>query len=227
MKILVIGGSKGIGKACAEQLLESGNEVIVASRSNDTISHLPLEYIDIDVLENITSLEDYDELNGLIYCPGSINLKPFHRLSEDDFKNDFNLNVFGAIKCIQSCLPALKKGNGSVVLFSTVAVQQGMAFHASVATSKGAIEGLTRSLASEFAPHVRVNAIAPSLTDTPLAEALLANDKKREMSNERHPLKRVGKAEEIASMAVHLVSEKGTWITGQVIGIDGGMSRIR
>ena len=220
-------GSKGIGKACAEQLLESGNEVIVAARSNNSISHLPLEFIDLDVLEDVSSLEDFDELNGLIYCPGSINLRPFHRLTGEDFKNDFELNVYGAIKCIQSCLPALKKGKGSVVLFSTVAVQQGMAFHASVAASKGAIEGLTRSLASELAPHIRVNAIAPSLTDTPLAGALLSNDKKREASEERHPLKRVGNAKEIASMAVHLVSENGGWITGQVIGIDGGMSRVR
>jgi 3-oxoacyl-[acyl-carrier protein] reductase len=227
MKVLVIGGSKGIGKACAEQLLESGNEVIVAARSNNSISHLPLEFIDLDVLEDVSSLEDFDELNGLIYCPGSINLRPFHRLTGEDFKNDFELNVYGAIKCIQSCLPALKKGKGSVVLFSTVAVQQGMAFHASVAASKGAIEGLTRSLASELAPHIRVNAIAPSLTDTPLAGALLSNDKKREASEERHPLKRVGNAKEIASMAVHLVSENGGWITGQVIGIDGGMSRVR
>ena len=227
MKVLVIGGSKGIGKACAEQLLESGNEVIVAARSNNSISHLPLEFIDLDVLEDVSSLEDFDELNGLIYCPGSINLRPFHRLTGEDFKNDFELNVYGAIKCIQSCLPALKKGKGSVVLFSTVAVQQGMAFHASVAASKGAIEGLTRSLASELAPHIRVNAIAPSLTDTPLAGALLSNDKKREASEKRHPLKRVGNAKEIASMAVHLVSENGGWITGQVIGIDGGMSRVR
>lgn len=227
MKFLVVGGSKGIGKGCTEQLLEAGHEVIVAARTNYAISHLPVEFIDLDVLEDVSALEDFDELNGLIYCPGSINLRPFNRLTEDVFKNDFNLNVYGAIKCIQTCLPALKKGNGAIVLFSTVAVQQGMAFHASVAASKGAIEGLTRSLASELAPNIRVNAIAPSLTDTPLAEALLSNDKKREASEERHPLKRVGKAEEIASMAVHLVSENGSWITGQVIGIDGGMSRVR
>ncbi len=227
MKYLIVGGSKGIGKACTELLLEQGNEVIVAARTNDEISHLPVEFVEVDVLGDVSTLEDFDDLNGLIYCPGSINLRPFNRFSEDEFKADFELNVMGAIKCIQTCLPALKKGNGSVVLFSTVAVQQGMAFHASVAASKGAIEGLTRSLASEFAPHVRVNAIAPSLTDTPLAEALLSNDKKREASEERHPLKRVGKAQDIASMAVHLVSENGSWITGQVIGVDGGMSRVR
>lgn len=227
MKYLIVGGSKGIGKACTELLLEHGNEVIVAARTNDEISHLPVEFLEVDVLGDVSTLEDFDDLNGLIYCPGSINLRPFNRFSEDEFKADFELNVMGAIKCIQTCLPALKKGNGSVVLFSTVAVQQGMAFHASVAASKGAIEGLTRSLASEFAPHVRVNAIAPSLIDTPLAKALLSNEKKREASEERHPLKRVGKAQDIASMAVHLVSENGSWITGQVIGVDGGMSRVR
>ena len=227
MKYLVIGGSKGIGKACTEQLLEEGHEVLVASRSNDEITHLPVEHIELDVLHDVSALEDLDELHGLIYCPGSINLRPFNRLSQEDFQSDFELNVLGAVKAIQTSLPALKKGKGSVVLFSTVAVQQGMAFHASVAASKGAIEGLTRSLAAELAPAVRVNAIAPSLTNTPLAEGLLGNDKKREASEERHPLKRVGRPEEIAAMAVHLVSDRGTWITGQVIGIDGGMSRLR
>lgn len=227
MKALVIGGSKGIGKACTEQLLEAGHEVIVAARTNDKISHLPVEFLDLDVLNDVSDLEDLGELNALIYCPGSINLRPFGRLSEEDFKSDFDLNVMGAIKCIQATQKGLKDGNGSIVLFSTVAVQQGMGFHASVAASKGAIEGLTRSLAAEFAPHIRVNAIAPSLTDTPLASSLLANDKKREASEVRHPLKRVGNAEEIAAMACHLVSEHGKWISGQVIGIDGGMSRLR
>jgi 3-oxoacyl-[acyl-carrier protein] reductase len=172
-------------------------------------------------------LEDLGELNGLIYCPGSINLRPFNRLTEDDYINDFQLNVMGAVKCINASLKNLKAGNGSVVLFSTVAVQQGMAFHASVAASKGALEGLTRSLAAEFAPSVRVNCIAPSLTETPLAEALLSNERKREASEQRHPLKRVGKPEDIASMAVHLMSENASWMSGQVISIDGGMSRLR
>lgn len=227
MKALVIGGSKGIGKACTEQLLEAGHEVIVAARTNDEISHLPVEFLELDVLNDVSDLEDLGELNALIYCPGSINLRPFGRLTEEDFKSDFDLNVMGAIKCIQATQKGLKAGNGSIVLFSTVAVQQGMGFHASVAASKGAVEGLTRSLAAEFAPNIRVNAIAPSLTDTPLASELLANDKKREASEERHPLKRVGNAEEIAAMACHLVSEYGKWISGQVIGIDGGMSRLR
>lgn len=227
MKILVVGGSKGIGKAAVELLLEKGCEVIVASRTKDDIAHLPIEHIEVDVLDDISALEDLGELNGLIYAPGSINLKPFHRLGEDDFRNDFDLNVVGAVKSIQACLPALKDGQGSVVLFSTVAVQQGMAFHASVAAAKGAIEGITRSLAAELAPTIRVNAIAPSLTDTPLASTLLSSDKKREASDERHPLKRVGKPEDIAGLAVHLLLDSGSWITGQVIGVDGGMSRLR
>ena len=169
VRVLVVGGSKGIGKACTELLLEQGCEVIVAARSNSEINHLPIEFIQLDVTKDLIELEDFDNLNGLIYCPGSINLKPFHRLSSEHFQQDLDVNLFGAIKTIQATLPALKKGNGSIVLFSTVAVSQGMTFHASVATSKGAIEGLTRSLASEYAPEIRVNAIAPSLTETPLA----------------------------------------------------------
>ena len=227
MKILVIGGSKGIGKACTELLLEEGHEVIVAARSNDEISHLPIEFLDLDVTKDVSVLEDLDALNGLIYCPGSINLKPFHRLDANDFQNDLEINLFGAIKSIQTCLPNLKTGNGSIVLFSTVAVTQGMPFHSSVSVSKGAIEGLMRSLAAEYAPAIRVNAIAPSLTETPLASALISNEKKKEASEARHPLKRIGKPEDIASLAVHLVSKNGSWISGQVIGVDGGMSRLR
>jgi len=227
VRVLVVGGSKGIGKACTELLLEQGCEVIVAARSNSEINHLPIEFIQLDVTKDLIELEDFDNLNGLIYCPGSINLKPFHRLSSEHFQQDLDVNLFGAIKTIQATLPALKKGNGSIVLFSTVAVSQGMTFHASVATSKGAIEGLTRSLASEYAPEIRVNAIAPSLTETPLAASLLSSEKKKEASEMRHPLKRIGKPADIASLAVHLVSENGSWITGQIIGVDGGMSRIR
>ncbi len=228
MSILIIGGSKGIGKACTEELLASGKEVLVASRTNDEISHLPVEHIELDVLENPGALEGmFDELEGLIYCPGSINLKPFHRLKTQDFQDDFQINVLSAINCIQAVLPALKAGKGSIVLFSTVAVQQGMAFHASVAASKGAIEGLARSLAAEYAPDIRCNVIAPSLTDTPLAASLLSNEKKQEANAERHPLKSIGQPEDVAALAAHLVSETGRWISGQVFGVDGGMSRLR
>ncbi|HAW21222.1 MAG TPA: oxidoreductase, partial [Flavobacteriales bacterium] len=180
MKILVVGGSKGIGKAAVELLLEQGNEVIVAARSNNDVRHLPIEFIEVDVTQDVSALDDLDDLNGLLFCPGSINLRPFHRLTASDFQTDFDLNVMGAVKVLQACRLALKAGNGSAVLFSTVAVQQGMPFHASVAVAKGAIEGLTRALAAEWAPDIRVNTIAPSLTDTPLAESLLSNDKRRE-----------------------------------------------
>jgi NAD(P)-dependent dehydrogenase (short-subunit alcohol dehydrogenase family) len=169
-----------------------------------------------------------DKLDGLAYCPGSINLKPFHRLKIDDFRNDIEINYIGAIKILQASLSALKASDlSSVILFSTVAVQTGMAFHATVAGAKGAIEGLTRSLASEYAPKIRFNCIAPSLTDTPMAERLLANDKKREAFSKNHPLDRVGKAEDIASMAKFLLSEQSSWITGQIIHVDGGMSNLK
>ena len=169
-----------------------------------------------------------DVLDGVFYAPGSINLKPFHGLKPDDFRAEFELNVMGAIRVLQAVLPRLKKaGQASVVLASTVAVQQGMPFHSSIAASKGALEGLVRSLAAEWAPHIRVNAIAPSLTDTPLAERLLNADAKREAAANRHPLKRVGTAEDQAQAVAFLLSNRSSWITGQVLGVDGGMSRVR
>ena len=164
-----------------------------------------------------------------MYCPGSINLKPLQRLSTDDFLADFNLNLLGAVRTIKATLKHLRKSDlgASIILFSTVAVQTGMAFHASVASAKGAVEGLTRSLAAEFAPRIRVNAIAPSLTDTPLGKDLLSTDAKRDAAAERHPLKRVGTTRDIASMCVHLLLLDDAWITGQIIHVDGGMSSLR
>jgi NAD(P)-dependent dehydrogenase (short-subunit alcohol dehydrogenase family) len=168
-------------------------------------------------------------LDGVVYCPGSIRLRPLARLTEEEFVEDFQLNLLGAVKVIQGCRKALRKAEAgaSIVLFSTVAVQTGMPFHASVASAKGAVEGLTRSLAAELAPHIRVNAVAPSMTDTPLAAALLADDAKRKAAADRHPLKRVGSPEDIASVAVFLLGEESSWITGQVVGVDGGMGPIR
>ena len=170
-----------------------------------------------------------DELHGVVYCPGTINLKPFHRLSQDDFKNDFQINVLGAISVIQAVLPKLKKANSaSIVMYSTVAAKIGMGFHASVAASKGAIEGLTISLAAELAgAKIRVNCIAPSLTDTPLATNLLSSDEKKEASNKRHPIGRYGTSTDIANMTTFLLSDDSGWITGQVFGIDGGMGAIK
>jgi NAD(P)-dependent dehydrogenase (short-subunit alcohol dehydrogenase family) len=170
-----------------------------------------------------------ESLQGLVYCPGTIRLRPFHRLSDNDFLEDFTINVLGAVKAIRASLPLLKKSSSgaSIVLFSTVAVQTGMPFHASIASAKGAIEGLTRSLAAELAPSIRVNAIAPSLTETPLAQSLLSNDQKRQMAADRHPLKRFGQPEDIANLTVFLLDPGTSWITGEIFHVDGGMSAVR
>jgi len=229
--IFVVGGSSGIGLELVKALQDNRHEVYVGSRTNKTVTeiagvhHLALdvsaEFLDLDALPEI--------LHGLVYCPGSIVLKPFQRLSIDDFLADFNLNLLGAVKVVQGCLTRLKKSptGSAIVLFSTVAVQTGMAFHASVASAKGAVEGLTRALAAEFAPRIRVNAIAPSLTETPLAENLLSNEDKRRAAAERHPLKRIGSPRDIAQLAVHLLSDNGSWITGQIMHVDGGMGSLR
>ena len=177
--------------------------------------------------DEITADDLPEQLHGLAYCPGSINLKPFRSLKPAAFQADFDVNVLGAVKVLQAAHQVLKKGGGSVVLFSTVAVGQGMPFHASVAAAKGAVEGLTKSLAAEWAPAIRVNCIAPSLTDTPLAGRLLSTPEKKEASGQRHPLKRVGEPEEIAALAHFLLSDEGSWMSGQVIGMDGGMSTLR
>jgi NAD(P)-dependent dehydrogenase (short-subunit alcohol dehydrogenase family) len=167
-------------------------------------------------------------LDGVVYCPGSINLKPFHRITDQEFIEEFNLNVLGAVRVVRTVLPLLKNSSqSSIVFFSTIAVQQGMPFHASIATAKGALEGLTRSLAAEYAPKIRVNCIAPSLTNTPLASRLLSTDEKKKASDERHPLKRIGEPEDLANLAAFLLSPQSSWITGQVIHVDGGLSSIR
>lgn len=229
-QFLIVGGSSGIGLSLVKQLSNEGHQVLVLSRSSDHLAGLPgVEHLEKDVLnDELSATELPSELHGLAYCPGSINLRPFRSLSADQFRKDFEINVIGAVKVLQAAQKALKKGGSvGVVLFSTVAVGQGMPFHASVAAAKGGVEGLTRSLAAEWAPKIRVNCIAPSLTDTPMAARLLSSPEKREASGQRHPLKRVGSAEEVASLAQYLLSDKGSWISGQVLGIDGGMSKLR
>jgi NAD(P)-dependent dehydrogenase (short-subunit alcohol dehydrogenase family) len=165
----------------------------------------------------------------MVYCPGSIRLRPFRALKPDDFPADYQINLLGAVRSLQACLPALKKADdgASVVFFSTVAVKTGMPFHASIASAKGAVEGLTRSLAAELAPNIRVNAVAPSLTDTPLAAPLLGSDEKRRAADDRHPLKRVGQPGDIAAAALYLLGEAGAWVTGQILHVDGGMGALR
>lgn len=229
-KYVVVGGSSGIGLSLTRLLVEQGSEVFVVSRNADNLDNLNnVKHIAHDVTStDELSIEGLDALDGIAYCPGTINLKPFHRMKREDFIEDFDVNVLGAIKTIQNLLPQLKKSDlPSIVLFSTVAVAQGMGFHASVAASKGAIEGLTKSLAAEFAPRIRVNCIAPSIVNTPLAGRLLATPEKQEASGKRHPLARIGEPEDISEMAAFMLSDKSGWITGQIIGIDGGMSAIK
>jgi NAD(P)-dependent dehydrogenase (short-subunit alcohol dehydrogenase family) len=231
MNYLIVGGSSGIGEQITLQLLNQGHRVVVLSREKRNLPDNPnLHFYTIDITSDNIEFPKLDfPLNGLVYCPGSINLKPFRSISEQDFLTEYIINFLGAVKSIKAYYNDLRKSENpsSIVLFSTVAVQTGMPFHASISSAKGAVEGLTRSLAAEFAPKIRVNAIAPSLTDTPLAEKLLANDDKRKASAERHPLKKVGSAEEVAKAATFLLSEDSSWISGQIIHIDGGMSSLR
>ncbi|MCH7415344.1 SDR family oxidoreductase [Belliella sp. R4-6] len=221
--IVVIGGNSGIGKSLVEKLEKIGANVFSYSRSAEGENEL-------DVTEEFTEISNLpDVIDGLVYCPGSINLKPFHRFSLDDFRKDYEINVLGAIKVLQACMKGLKKSDSaSVVLYSTVAVRIGLGFHASIASAKGAVEGLTKSLAAEWAPNrIRVNAVAPSLTDTPLANQLLGNDDKKEASNKRHPLGRYGKPSDIASATLYLLSEDASWMTGQILHLDGGISSVK
>lgn len=225
---LIVGGSSGIGKAISEMLADQGNQVFATFNQHPIEPKGGITPIRLDVLEEIPEPGMLpDTLDGFVYCPGSIMLRPFARIKPESFSGDFELQVMGAIKILQQILPRLKKSaQASVLFFSTVAVQKGFNFHSQVAVSKGAIEGLTRALAAEFAPSIRVNAIAPSLTDTPLASNLLSTDEKREANAQRHPLKRIGSPNDIAQTALFLLSDKSSWITGQVMHVDGGMSSI-
>lgn len=228
---LVVGGSSGIGLEIVNQLSGRSDNVTVLSRSRGQLANTDgVEHIALDVTkDDLDSISLPDVIDGMAYCPGTIRLKPFRRLGSDDLLEDLQVNYLGAVRTIQACLTRLRKApqGGSVVLFSTVAVQTGMPFHASIAGAKGAVEGLTRSLAAELAPHIRFNAIAPSLTDTPLAQDLLASSDKQKAAAERHPLKRVGSPAEVARLAVGLLSDDYGWMTGQVIAIDGGMGSVR
>ncbi len=226
---LIIGASSGIGRSLAQELSNFGHQVFGTYAKNPIESSAILNYNYLNILDEKLDFSFLPEtLDGFVFCPGSINLKPFERIKAEDFIQDFKLQVIGAIKCIQAVLPKLKQSKqASIVLFSTVAVQTGLPFHTQIAASKGAIEGLVRSLAAEFSPKIRVNGIAPSLTDTPLAATLLNTDQKREANAQRHPLKKIGMPSDIANMASFLLSPNSGFITGQIFAVDGGMSSIR
>jgi len=227
--ILIVGGSSGVGLALVKLLCQENN-VIVTSRTNDSISDLPITYHPFDVEKDDLDISKIpDQLNGFVYCPGSINLRPFKGLKQEVFIQDFSINVLGAIKTLQAVQNNLQNCEtpSSVVLFSTVAATTGMPFHSSVATAKGALEGLARSLAAELAPKIRFNVIAPSLVDTRLAEKFLNNETKKSNAASRHPLQRIGNPMEIAQMAKFLISDESSWMTGQTITIDGGIGSIK
>ena len=219
--IVVIGGSKGIGLSIVK-LLTPSHKVISISRSVSNIEHENLTHYSVDVLSG--ELPDISEVDGLVYCPGSINLKPISRLKIEDFRNDFEINVIGAVKVIQKYARVMKDSqHPSIVLFSTVAVKLGMPFHASIATAKAGVEGLVKSLGAEFAPKIRINAIAPTVTDTELAAKLLRNERMIENITERHPLKKFLSPDEVAEMALFLLSHKTASMSGQILEMDCGI----
>ena len=228
---LVAGGSRGIGLELVGLLAPAASRIDVWSRSADELTvGGPVHHLACDLTSDAPLPEPPESIQGAAYCPGTVNLKSFRALSEEDFRRDWEVNLLGAVRFLKACQPRLKGADGepaSVVLFSTVAVGQGMPMHSSVAAAKGAVEGLVRSLAAEWAPKVRVNAIAPALVDTPLVDRMLGTPEKREAMAARYPLKRVGTTADAAGLAQFLLSPASGWITGQVLGLDGGMSTLR
>ena len=219
---LFIGANSDVALESKKQLENLGYRVVTISRNSS--EKLPNAIIGNAVLNELPEIDL--EFDGIVYFPGSITLKPFRSLKQTDFQNEFEINVIGAINAIQKYSPKLKEGS-SIVLFSTVAVQLGMPFHSAVAVAKGAVEGLTRALAAEFAPKIRVNCIAPSLTQTKMAEKFLSTPEKAEAAAQRHPLKKVGSSEDLANALMFLLTDSSGWMTGQILSIDGGMSRVR
>lgn len=225
--IVIIGGSHGIGLSLVKEL-ESSNNVYVASRTNENLNGLNVTHIPFDVLtDTLDASQLPEQIDGFVYCPGSINLRPFKGLKVESFEQDMQINFFGAVKTIQTILPQLTAaGQSSVVLFSSVAASMGMPFHTSIAAAKGAVESFAKSLAAEYASKIRVNVIAPSLTQTPLADKFLNNETKQEKAAERHPMKRFGQPEDLSKMAVFLLNDSSSWMTGQILHVDGGMSTL-
>lgn len=225
--ILLIGGSTGIGYELSQKLKEDNN-IFISTRNQDKFNHPNIKTNELDLDKEFETDWLPEHLDGFIYLPGTINLRPFKGLKPSVFTEDFNINVMGCIKILQKVLPKIQAAeNPSIVMFSTVAVKIGMPFHSSVSSSKGAIEGLTRSLAAEFAPKIRVNAIAPSILDTPLAEKFLNSETKLENSRNRHPMKEIGSPKDISEVVKFLLEDNSKWMTGQIIPFDGGMSSVK
>ena len=219
--ILIVGGTKGIGKAIVDELIDN-SKVICMSRNITDFTHDNYTHFQIDSTKD--DFPDIENIDTLIYCPGSINLKPISTLSIENFREDFELNVIGAVKAIKKYLPVIKKGeNPSILLFSTVATKLGMPYHASVSASKSAIDGIVKTLGAELAPKIRVNAIAPTITNTELASKILRNEKVVENMIERHPLKKILSAKEVSKMAKFLISNDASSISGQIINMDAGI----
>ncbi len=232
---LIVGGSKGIGLGLVRRLVESGHAVTTLCRSEGELANVPgSSFVTFDALQDEVPLGAIPStLHGFAFCPGSLNLRSFKSLKPETFRADFELNVVSAIRVLQGILPALKAGSqesqvpSSILFFSTVAVSQGLFAHASIAASKGAIEGLARTLASELAPDMRVNAIAPALTETSLTEKFFGSPEKIAALSEKYPLGRTGRVDDVASLGAYLLGVESSWITGQVIGVDGGMAAVR
>lgn len=226
---VIIGGSSGIGKSTVDLLKSQGHNVYASYNNNPPSSAPSSNYFHLNVNGEFPNPDFLPEtIDGLVYCPGSIVLKPFHRLKPEDFKTDYELQVIGAVRSIQWLLPKMRNSNGaSIVLFSTVAARQGFNFHSLVSSSKAALEGLTVALAAEYAPQIRVNAIAPSLTDTALADRFLNTEQKKEMHQKNNPMKRIGRPEDLANMAAFLLSSSASWVNGQILHVDGGKSTLQ
>jgi len=232
-KYLIFGATGSVGSSLAEQLKNSGNDIHLVARNEIEVkaiaeklgcSHTIADVLEDGFIEKVKS--DINEIKGIAYCVGSIDLKPLRMVTEEDMNKCMKLNLYSAIEAIKGFQESLKKNKGSVVLFSTVAAQRGFTNHAIIASAKAAVEGLTVTLAAEFAPHIRVNCIAPSLSKSKIAEPMLKNPVIAEGIAKAHPLKRLGEGKDSAALAKFLITEESSWITGQIIAVDGGRSKL-
>lgn len=226
--ILIIGASSDIGLEICKLANADGHNIYATSRDDANANNFD-NFIQLDPNKSLDELDDLPEnIDGLVYCPGTINLRSLQRLTLEDIKNEMEVNFYGAFNIIKKVLPNLKKNDGaSVVLFSTVAVKTGMPMHSSIAAAKGAVEGLAKSLAAELAPRVAINCIAPSIVDTKLAANILSTDERKQASADRHPLKTIGSINSIANSAYFLLQAKENWISGQIFRPDGGLSALK